>query len=155
MSRNVVGRIVHCNVFPNLPSRLSWAPNHAPHHAHDEPKLHDHGHEHSHDEPIGHDHGPHHAHDEEPAADLTADRLSDAISVLPKEDIYRLKGFVKFGDGIHILNWAFGRSDLTPMVKSDDAKFKGVQVRLTMMGAHGEVKRWARKLAEALQAEVA
>lgn len=51
----------------------------------------------------------------------------------------------------HILNYAFGRHELTPMSHLDDnPDFRGVGVRLTVMGERGEVTRRARRLAEAL-----
>lgn len=51
----------------------------------------------------------------------------------------------------HILNYAFGRHELTPMPDLDDKpEFAGVSIRLTVMGERGEVARRARRLAEAL-----
>ena len=51
----------------------------------------------------------------------------------------------------HILNYAFGRYELTPLPSLDDQEeFKGVGLRLTVMGERGEVARRARRLGEAL-----
>jgi hypothetical protein len=51
----------------------------------------------------------------------------------------------------HILNYAFGRYELTPMSELDDKEeFRGVGLRLTVMGERGEVARRARRLGEAL-----
>ncbi|KAG6844287.1 hypothetical protein H0H87_008156 [Tephrocybe sp. NHM501043] len=78
--------------------------------------------------------------------------LTSALGVLSKESVWRVKGFVRLeGEGVHILNWAFGRFDLTPLVKQDvDAE----SIRLTVMGERGEVKRAIRKLSASLDAEV-
>lgn len=78
---------------------------------------------------------------------IVESRLTDALASLSKETIYRVKGFVKTEKGLHILNWAFGRYDLTP--------FDGLEgdidvVKLTIMGERGEVRRAGRRVAEAL-----
>lgn len=58
--------------------------------------------------------------------------------------------------GIHILNWAFGRAEITPMPHLDEAEaMRGVSFRLTVMGARGEVARRARALAGVLGGEFA
>lgn len=55
-----------------------------------------------------------------------------------------------------MLNWAFGKYELTRMPALDGAEdLQGVSVRLTVMGERGEVTRPARMLAEGLGAEVA
>lgn len=57
---------------------------------------------------------------------------------------------------IHILNWAFGRSEITPMPSLNDSPvLAGVSFRLTVMGARGEVTKRARGLAGALGGEFA
>jgi hypothetical protein len=57
---------------------------------------------------------------------------------------------------IHILNWAFGRSEITHMPSLNDSPvLVGVSFRLTMMGARGEVTKRARGLASALGGEFA
>jgi hypothetical protein len=51
----------------------------------------------------------------------------------------------------YILNYAFGRHELTPMPDLDAKdEFKGVSVRLTVMGERGEVARRSKRLAESL-----
>lgn len=56
----------------------------------------------------------------------------------------------------YVLNWAFGRHELTRMESLDNSKeLEGVAIRLTVMGERGEVTRRARKLAEALGAQMA
>ena len=149
-----------------------------------------HGHEH-HDEAHACDHHPPHSHPhlqpEEPTAAHTAPppppsplldepTLSSALRQLPKEGVYRVKGFIRFaptpttadadsdsdGDARRqqwwILNWAFGRWDLvrastSPFAAAEDGDEREV-VRLTVMGERGEVRRSAKKLAAALGAVV-
>ncbi|KAH9018475.1 cobW-domain-containing protein [Lactarius pseudohatsudake] len=82
---------------------------------------------------------------------------------LSKECVYRVKGFIRFSsagphateeeEGQQILNWAFGRWELVSVPSSLEET--GEFVRLTVMGERGEVRRYAKKLAEALGAEVA
>ncbi len=55
-----------------------------------------------------------------------------------------------------MLNWAFGKYELTRMPALDEAAdLAGVSVRLTVMGERGEVARPSRMLAEGLGAQVA
>ncbi|TBU53090.1 cobW-domain-containing protein [Dichomitus squalens] len=82
---------------------------------------------------------------------ISQDTLADALGVLSKETVWRVKGFVKLESGYHILNWAFGRYELTSI--GEVPEDVGV-VKLTVMGERGEVKRASRKLAEKLQAEM-
>jgi hypothetical protein len=54
---------------------------------------------------------------------------------------------------LYILNWAFGRYTLTRMPASADEgekKYVGVEVRVTLMGERGEVKKWGRRMGEAV-----
>ena len=51
----------------------------------------------------------------------------------------------------YILNYAFGRHELTPAPELDQKEeFNGVSVRLTVMGERGEVARRSRRLGESL-----
>ncbi|KAF7375022.1 COBW domain-containing protein C15D4.05 [Mycena sanguinolenta] len=78
--------------------------------------------------------------------------LTAALATLSKETIWRVKGLVQLkGQGVYILNWAFGRFELTPLV--DDLEEKGT-VKLTVMGERGEVKRGIQKFKAALNAKV-
>lgn len=112
--------------------------------------------------------------------------LSAALRLLPKESVYRVKGFIRFAATAPpmtatdadaddsedkprrqwwILNWAFGRWEL---VRASTSSFSGADsaadededgdergvVRLTVMGERGEVRRKAKRLAEALGAAV-
>jgi G3E family GTPase len=82
--------------------------------------------------------------------------LAAALEKIPKDVIYRVKGFVQTEEsGIHILNWAFGRYDIHPLRFIEDEgtpaiMANGAVVRLTIMGERGEVERSAKRLAEAL-----
>jgi len=143
-----------------------------------------------------HDHRHHHhphppSHPEEPKAAAAAaaaaahplslslldeSTLTAALSQLPKESVYRVKGFIRFSPPSPspstpptpvaadadaesrpwwILNWAFGRWELvrapspSPVVDENDGD-KHAVVRLTVMGERGEVRRYAERLAEAL-----
>ena len=78
--------------------------------------------------------------------------LAGALGSLSKETVWRVKGFVRLERGYCILNWAFGRYDLTPV---ESVPEHTGEVKLTVMGERGEVKRAARKLATRIGAEVA
>ena len=77
--------------------------------------------------------------------------LTDALSGLSKETVWRVKGFVRLESGHYILNWAFGRHELTPL---DAVPQDTGSVKLTVMGERGEVKRAARKFAEKIGANI-
>ncbi|KAH9068216.1 cobW-domain-containing protein [Lactarius deliciosus] len=98
-----------------------------------------------------------------PLPPLDEPALSTALNQLSKECVYRVKGFIRFSsarphaaegeEGQQILNWAFGRWELVSVPASSPER-TGEFVRLTVMGERGEVRRYAKKLAEALGAEV-
>ncbi|KAH8100124.1 cobW-domain-containing protein [Cristinia sonorae] len=79
--------------------------------------------------------------------------LEEALLQLSKEVVWRVKGFVSVEGEKYILNWAFGRYDLTPLSPDGGTEKRG-QLRLTVMGERGEVRRAARKFAEAVHAEL-
>ncbi|KAI0366323.1 cobW-domain-containing protein [Pilatotrama ljubarskyi] len=87
------------------------------------------------------------------ASPVSEKDLTEALSSLSKETVWRVKGFVRLERGLHILNWAFGRYELIPF---DDAagEHKG-SIKLTVMGERGEVKRATRRLAQSIRAQVA
>ena len=102
-----------------------------------------------------------------PLPPLDEPALAAALGQLSKECVYRVKGFVRFSnsarpyaaegeerpEGQQILNWAFGRWELV-RVPTSSPEENGELVRLTVMGERGEVRRYAKKLAEALGAEM-
>lgn len=90
---------------------------------------------------------------------LTRVQLTQALSQLPSDgSVYRVKGFMilvadaiteSTESGPFILNWAFNRYQLTPYTTVEETSHMA-NLRLSMMGARGEVLRTARRLAEAL-----
>jgi G3E family GTPase len=132
----------------------------APAHVHTESCNHAHAHPHTQDSTaIPHD-------TDAPLPTLDEPALAAALGLLPKEYIYRVKGFVRFSSASphtaereersevqQILNWAFGRWELVRVPESSPEE-NGELVRLTVMGERGEVRRYARKLAQALGAEM-
>jgi G3E family GTPase len=86
-----------------------------------------HGHSHHHEE---------HGHDARAAEpDLNPlDRASfDAwLGTLSKDDVYRVKGLVRFDTGLEILNWAFGNWEYTKVPATE--KWDDVISRITVMG---------------------
>jgi len=108
---------------------------------------------HTHDH---HDHGHSDPHPEESSNSrpLRREDLEKALDGLSKEFVWRVKGFVQFADDLqrYILNWAFCRHDLT-MYSGDVTGFKDSGgFLLTIMGAQGEMRPHARKLAATLGA---
>jgi G3E family GTPase len=127
-------------------------------------------------------HSHHHHHPEEGPKlahpPLDEPTLTAALRQLPKEYVYRVKGFIRFAPPSEatsdaaadsegskqqhrwwILNWAFGRWELVgasapASPSSEEDKGEHGVVRLTVMGERGEVQRYAKRLAEALGAAV-
>lgn len=100
----------------------------------------------------GHDHSkiqPNGAYDNR---GLERSLLLEALESLPKESIWRVKGFVRLlpENQIHILNWAFGRHELDPC----DTRDALAVIRLTVMGRRGEMKRLVHRFAERLGGNV-
>ncbi|KAL4074972.1 CobW/HypB/UreG, nucleotide-binding domain-containing protein [Scleroderma yunnanense] len=90
------------------------------------------------------------SHDGQPSSETVDEGLlCSLLDQVPKESVWRVKGFVRLQGGPHILNWAFGRYDLT---KADVQDMTGTSVRLTVMGERDEVKRAMRKFCGELQA---
>jgi hypothetical protein len=74
--------------------------------------------------------------------------LAVALNGLSKEIIWRVKGFVRFASGVYLVNWAFGRNEMTKV--ADTALVVGGTVKLTMMGEKGSVAREAVRLGNLL-----
>jgi len=91
-------------------------------------------------------------HTSEEITTLSHDILLQALSILPKESVWRVKGFVRFANdnAASILNWAFGRSDFSPYKDTNTVVSNEGQIQLTMMGARGEMKRYAKQFAKAV-----
>lgn len=77
--------------------------------------------------------------------------ITNGLAGLSKESVWRVKGFVKLNEGVHLLNWAFGRFDL---IKVEVATNDAGTVRLTVMGERGEVKKASVKFAAGLDARI-
>ena len=74
---------------------------------------------------------------------ITREKLEEILESCSKEDVYRIKGFVKIqGEGMCILNFAFGRWDITPLTRPIKEGEKGI--RLTVMLARGEGKQYQK-----------
>jgi G3E family GTPase len=145
-----------------------------------------HSHSHSHSAADTHHHEQHNGsqHDEVetatilsevPSHPLRQEALEIALASLPKDVVYRVKGFIHLirpaGDAKNtaetaeskleahtvILNWAFGRFEITRLTPSttDSVSVLAGSLRLTIMGERGEIRRkWAVRLAEALSGRV-
>ncbi|KAF9234614.1 CobW/HypB/UreG, nucleotide-binding domain-containing protein [Melanogaster broomeanus] len=88
-----------------------------------------------------------------PAGDsIDEDLLRSSLAGVSKETVWRIKGFVRLLSGAHILNWAFGRYELTTWENPEHLQDSAI--RLTVMGERGEVKRAIGKLCATLGAEM-
>lgn len=89
-----------------------------------------------------------------PAA-LVRDTLVSALGALPKESVWRVKGYVRFADDsqVWILNWAFGRYEFTFFARGSEGTERG-QLQLTVMGARGELKIPTYRFATAVGGEI-
>ncbi|KAG2180193.1 hypothetical protein INT43_003982 [Umbelopsis isabellina] len=99
--------------------------------------------------PAAHDdHGKHHENEVDliqvfetvdTAKPITSDELTSFLEKLPKEDIFRVKGFVRLQEGdenrLYILNHSFGRHTLTAVTNAETlAKTSKYVFKLTVMG---------------------
>jgi G3E family GTPase len=85
----------------------------------------------------------------ESAADESIERatLEEILQACPKEEIYRIKGFVKIGgQGLCILNFAFGRWEITSLTRNISKDERGL--RLTVMLGRGEGRQWQKEFAK-------
>ena len=81
--------------------------------------------------------------------------LVSALEALPKESVWRVKGYVQFADDsqVWILNWAFGRYEFTVFATASEVTGKG-QLQLTVMGARGELKTPTNRFASIVGGEM-
>lgn len=85
---------------------------------------------------------------------IEREELIAALNKLSKESTWRVKGFVRLrGAGMYILNWAFGRFELTRLTNSAGTETYGA-MQLTVMGERGEVRRAIRKFCVAMDATI-
>jgi G3E family GTPase len=147
---------------------------------------HFHNHSHSHSGADVHHHEQHEGsqHDEVetatilsevPFSPLGMETLEIVLAGLPKDVVYRVKGFIPLIPSLIdaqstagsagsqsdvqtvILNWAFGRfetTSLAPLISQSGPT--PAELKLTIMGERGEIRRkWAVRLANALGGRVA
>lgn len=81
---------------------------------------------------------------------IDEEALASALKALSKDVIWRVKGYVRLGRGVHIVNWAFGRYELTAVGELHEHEV----VKLTVMGERGAVKSGVHQLGKVLAAEV-
>ncbi|KAJ3173291.1 hypothetical protein HK101_011078 [Irineochytrium annulatum] len=77
-------------------------------------------------------------------ASVTEDSIRAFLGTLSKENIYRVKGFVKLADGLYLINWAFERFTLTKMKREGETS--AFNVRITVMGV--ELRRLLQQFAD-------
>jgi len=94
-----------------------------------------------------------HATPEPRVVELSEALLRYSLDTVSKESVWRIKGFVRLANPPKtvIVNWAFGRVELTPF---EDADLSGPEVRLTIMGESGEVKRAISSFSKAIGTEL-
>lgn len=79
---------------------------------------------------------------------ITRDKLEGILEGCLKEEVYRIKGFIKIKEeGICILNFAFGRWEIIPLTKRVKEGDRGL--RLTVMLATGEGRQWQKEFSKA------
>jgi len=95
--------------------------------------------------------------------ELTRELLDSSLSALPKDSVWRVKGFIRLCDDLHqthpqtsIINWAFGRVDIVPLQVVDGVSrvSRNFDLRLTVMGERGEVRKHATVFARLLGATI-
>jgi len=75
---------------------------------------------------------------------ITREKLDEILSGCLKEEVYRIKGFVKIeGQGMCVLNFAFGRWEVIPLTR--DVRQGELGLRLTVMLARGEGRQWRKE----------
>jgi G3E family GTPase len=84
---------------------------------------------------------------------LNLESLETFLKSMPKDDIYRIKGFVRLEDGkLYIVNHAFGRWTLTPVENEDTLEnTKDVQIKITVMGQ--DLRMYTEKVKALLNGE--
>merc|ERR1712093_852361 len=129
-----------------------------------------HGHEHAHENGHGHEKA-HQSEVEVLSITLEAEagsvidstKLEKLLKTAPKDEVYRIKAVLAAsspilpsdsnttepspaGPGRYILNWAFGRWTCTPMESDEHESSSGVVLRMTMILARYESKKWKKRI---------
>ncbi|KAI8136912.1 CobW/HypB/UreG, nucleotide-binding domain-containing protein [Fennellomyces sp. T-0311] len=82
---------------------------------------------------------------------LTKDKLVQFLDSMPKDDIYRIKGFIRLDSDnqLYILNHAFGRHTLTRVEHQETMdEAREVQVKITVMGQ--DLRMYTEKVKQGL-----
>lgn len=78
---------------------------------------------------------------------VTRERLEEILKTCSTNEVYRIKGFIRIeGEGLSIVNFAFGRWDITALTKK--AAEGNTGLRFTVMLARYAGRRWEQKLLE-------
>ncbi|CZS89757.1 related to putative GTPases (G3E family) [Rhynchosporium agropyri] len=94
---------------------------------------------------------------------INSSKLEKLLKTAPKDEVYRIKAVLAAsspiqpseinaiesspdGPGKYILNWAFGRWTCTPMQSDEHASSDGVVLRMTMILARYESKKWTKRI---------
>ncbi|PVH78207.1 cobW-domain-containing protein [Cadophora sp. DSE1049] len=129
-----------------------------------------HGHDHAHENGHSHENG-HQSEVEVLSITLEAEassvvdstKLETLLKTAPKDEVYRIKAVLAAsspilasdsnttepglaGPGRYILNWAFGRWTCTPMESDEHESSSGVVLRMTMILARYESKKWKKRI---------
>jgi G3E family GTPase len=98
------------------------------------------------------------------SATVDLDAFEEFLLAAPKDEIYRIKGILLAskppadstgeerppalpGQGLYVLNWAFGRWSFIPLSSDEVAALNGAVLRMTVVLARGESNKWQKKLA--------
>lgn len=129
-----------------------------------------HAHDHKHDH--GHSHEKGHQSEvevlsitleAETGSVVDSSKLEKLLKTAPKDEVYRIKAVLaasspiassdesfaepnSVGAGRYILNWAFGRWTCTPMNGDEHESSSGVVLRMTMILARYESKKWKKRI---------
>lgn len=92
---------------------------------------------------------------------VDSSKLEKLLKTAPKDEVYRIKAVLASssplassdettsphsGPGRYILNWAFGRWTCTPMQSEEHDSSSGVVLRMTMILARFESKKWTKRI---------
>lgn len=94
---------------------------------------------------------------------VDSSKLEKLLKSAPKDEVYRIKAILAAsssivssdesvsesssrGSGRYILNWAFGRWTCTPMTSDEHESSDGVVLRMTMILARYESKKWKKRI---------
>ncbi|KAK0109615.1 hypothetical protein ONS95_002297 [Cadophora gregata] len=139
-------------------------------HGHDHAQVN--GHSHYHAQENGHSHEKGHQSEVEvlsitleagASSVVDSTKLEKLLKTAPKDEVYRIKAVLAAsspivpsdsntaepsptGPGRYILNWAFGRWTCTPMVSDEHNSSSGVVLRMTMILARYESKKWKKRI---------